>query len=170
MAQPPDFPLFWTDGDQTHAPTETGIGEEYESSDAYGLDKRALCNFAQEMLKQVERKTTRSKSEEHRSFVTAPPISKNSCYICFYFLHDRSPHLEFPVVCMCNHGPCLLVVVAQAAASRLGRSVFKSKPRITATWKPLFSPDLPMLEVLSKFVGFKLVTKMSIVGWELFVP
>ena len=71
---------------------------------------------------------------------------------------------------MCDHGPCLQVVVAQATASRLGRSVFKSKPPITATWKPLFALDLRVLEVLSKFVGSKLVTKMSIVGLKLLVP
>ena len=97
MAQPPDFPIFWTDGDQTHMPTADEIRKEYKSSDAYHLDQKALTNFAQEMLRKVGRKADRGKSEEHRSFVTAPPISKNSCYICFYFLHDRSPHIEFPV-------------------------------------------------------------------------
>ena len=81
MAQPPDFPIFWTDGDQTHMPTEEEIGNEYKSSDVYGLSQKALTNFAQEMLKKVGRKTSRGKSEEHRSFVTAPPISKSSCYI-----------------------------------------------------------------------------------------
>ena len=64
----------------------------------------------------------------------------------------------------------MLVVVAQATASRLGRSVFKSKPPVTAHWKPLFAPDLRMLEVLSKFVGSKLVTKMNIVGGKLSLP
>ena len=64
----------------------------------------------------------------------------------------------------------MLVVVAQAIASRLGRSVFKSKLPVTVNWKPPFAPDLRMLDVLSKFVGSKLVTKMSIVGGKLFVP
>ena len=170
MAQPPDFPLLWTDGDQFHEPTKTEKDNGYKSSDAYGLSQKALKNFATEMQKQLGRKADGCKSEQHRSFVTAPSISKNSCYTFLYLLHDRSPRIEFPVFCMCDRGPCLLVVVAQAAASRLGRSVFKSKPPITATWKPLCAPDLRMLEVLSKFVESNLVTKMSIVGWKLFEP
>ena len=97
MAQPPDFPLFWTDGDQTHVPTDSEIDKGYKTSDAYGLDQEALSNLATGMMKQVGRKTGRCKSEEHRSFMTAPPISKNSCYICSYFLHDLSAHIEFPV-------------------------------------------------------------------------
>ena len=169
MALPPDFAIIWTDGDQTHVPTKTETDSGYKSSDAYGLSQKALMNFATEMNKKLGRKADRCKSEQHRSFTTAPPISKNSCYTFLYFLHDRSPRIEFPVSCMCDHGPFLLVVLAQAAASRLGRSVFKSKPPITATWKPLCAPYPRMLEALSKFVESKLVTKMSIVGWKLFV-
>ena len=61
MAQPPDFPIFWTDGDQNHVPTTEEIKRGYRSSDTYGLDKKALANFATEMLKRVERKADRSK-------------------------------------------------------------------------------------------------------------
>ena len=97
MAQPPDFPIIWTDGDQTHLPTAADIEKGYKTSFDYGLDQEALRNLASGMLKQVGKKADRCKSEEHRSFVTAPPISKNLCYICSYFLHDLSAHIEFPV-------------------------------------------------------------------------
>ncbi|KAM0806387.1 hypothetical protein BDR22DRAFT_828888 [Usnea florida] len=137
MAQPSDFPLLWTDGDQSHLPTDKEKDSGYKSSDAYGLSQKALINFATEMQKQLGRKADAGKSEQHRSFVTAPPISKNSCYIFLYLLYDRSPRIEFPVFCMCDRGPCLLVVVAQAAASRLGEAC-SSQSRLSLPLGSLF--------------------------------
>ena len=96
MAHPPDFPIIWTDGDQNHTPTAADIAKGYKTSDDYGLSKKALSNFAAEMLKQVGRDKDSGKSE-HRSFVTSPPISKKSYYICSCFPHDLSPHIQFPV-------------------------------------------------------------------------
>ena len=101
MAQPPDFPLFWTDGDQTHTPSQEEISKGYRTSDEYSLTKKALSNFATEMLRKLGRKTDRGESDKHRSFFTAPPITMSSCYICFnpYMTgHLTSSSLSFECV------------------------------------------------------------------------
>lgn len=67
---------------------------------------------------------------------------------------------------MCDPGPSLLVVVAKAITSRLGRSVFKSKPPMAASCEPLVRSVLRMLAVLFTFIGPKGCHEDEDCWWE----
>lgn len=85
MAQPPDFPLFLTDGDDTHLPNEAERQQDYKTTDDYGLSQKALSNFAIEMMRKLDRKADKGESEKHCFFVTMPAMTENPHCVEFGF-------------------------------------------------------------------------------------
>lgn len=63
MTQPPDYSLFFTDGDQNHLPNEKELRQGYKSTDDYDLTKKALSIFAVEMAKRLETNIDKGESE-----------------------------------------------------------------------------------------------------------
>lgn len=75
MTQPPDYSLFFTDGDQNHLPNDTELKQGYKSTDDYDLTKKALSIFAVEMAKRLETKISKGESE---IVIMLPTITENA--------------------------------------------------------------------------------------------